>query len=166
MQDLTTSLSSMIEIREATAHDAESGCAVVHRSISELCELDHHNDTKIIEQWLRNSTVENFVKISQQTNKSMLVATEQEKIVAVGLVTDGGVIRLNYVSPTSRFQGISRALLRALEKRAYERGCKSCNLVSTATARRFYVANGYHETGPATGVFGTTSGYPMSKSLG
>ena len=33
-----------------------------------------------------------------------------------------GEITLNYVSPDSRFRGISRALLGVLEQRAFERG--------------------------------------------
>jgi len=40
-----------------------------------------------------------------------------------------------------------------------------CTLSSTATARRFYLANGYVETGAAEGRFGTQTGFPMSKAL-
>jgi hypothetical protein len=36
-------------------------------------------------------------------------------IAAVGAVTDGGEILLNYVSPAARFHGASSALLAALE---------------------------------------------------
>jgi len=32
-------------------------------------------------------------------------------------------------------------------------------------ARRFYLANGYVEAGPAEGRFGTQTGFPMSKAL-
>ena len=46
-----------------------------------------------------------------------------------------------------------------------ERGNGRCMLASTATARRFYLANGYVETGRPAGQFGTQSGFPMSKSL-
>ena len=38
-------------------------------------------------------------------------------------------------------------------------------LSSTSTARRFDLANGYVETGPAEGRFGTQTGFPMSKAL-
>jgi GNAT superfamily N-acetyltransferase len=81
-------------------------------------------------------------------------------------VTDAGEITLNYVSPDARFRAVSRALLAALERRAVERGNAHCTLASTATARRFYVANGYVETGPPRGNFGTQSGFPTRKVLG
>ncbi len=46
-----------------------------------------------------------------------------------------------------------------------ERGNTRCTLMSTETARRFYLARGYSEDGPADDKFGTTSGYPMFKYL-
>ena len=48
---------------------------------------------------------------------SVLVAVEDDAIVAVGSVTDVGYITLDYVSPDARFRGVSRALLGALEAR-------------------------------------------------
>ena len=75
------------------------------------------------------------------------------------------MIGLNYVSPSARFRGASRALLRALETRAAERGNVRCTLTSTETARQFYLSNGYVEDGLPVGGFGTISGYPMTKSL-
>jgi GNAT superfamily N-acetyltransferase len=90
----------------------------------------------------------------------VLLAVENRSILAVGSVTDAGKITLNYVSPDARFRGVSRALLRALEARAAERGNTECTLTSTETARRLYRANG-----SPVGEFGTTSGYSMSKVL-
>jgi GNAT superfamily N-acetyltransferase len=94
-----------------------------------------------------------------------MVAVEDGKILAVGSVTDSGSIGLNYVSPDARFRGVSRAMLRALEARALARKNRQCTLTSTETARRFYLSNGYLESGAAVGAFGTGSGYPMSKPL-
>ena len=67
--------------------------------------------------------------------------------------------------PMHGLEGISRALLGALEARAEARGNARCTLVSTETARRFYHAAGYTDDGPPDGKFGTRGGYPMSKSL-
>ncbi|WP_422272271.1 GNAT family N-acetyltransferase [Bradyrhizobium sp.] len=72
--------------------------------------------------------------------------------------------RLNYVSPEARFQGVSLALLHALEQRAAQRGNTKVTLESTETARRFYLSNGYTEIGKPIEAFGTTS-YPMSKVI-
>lgn len=55
----------------------------------------------------------------------------------------------NHVSPDERFRGVSRALLRAPETRAIQRGNLRCTLTSTETARRFCHANGYVEDGAA-----------------
>lgn len=83
----------------------------------------------------------------------------------MGSVTHAGKITLNYVSPDARFRGVSRGMLGVLEARAAAKGNTRCVLISTATARRFYKANGYVEDGPPVGVFGITSGYPMAKLL-
>lgn len=154
-----------MQIRDALPEDASAACIVLKRSIAELCTADHKNDPAILEQWLGNKTHENFCAWVAQPDNSVLVAVDQRGILAVGSVTDAGRIGLNYVSPDARFQGVSRALLRALEARAAERGNRKCTLTSTETARCFYLSNGYVENGPAVGGFGTSSGYPMIKAI-
>lgn len=154
-----------MQIRGAIPEDALAACIVLKRSIAELCEADHRNEPSILARWLGNKTQENFCAWVEQTDNSVLVAVDNNVILAVGSVTDAGTIGLNYVSPDARFRGVSRALLRALERRASERGNSRCNLTSTETARRFYLSNGYLENGPPLGGFGTSSGYPMTKAL-
>jgi len=129
-----------MEIRQASAGDASAACAVIRRSIVELCTLDHKSD-------------------------AVLVAVEHGVILGVAAATNAGEITLNYVSPNARFRGVSRALLSALESRIRERGNQRCTLSSTATARRFYVANGYAEDEVPATKFGIPS-YRMSKALG
>jgi GNAT superfamily N-acetyltransferase len=151
-----------MEIRNARIEDAEAACLVMRRSIAELCEADHKNDSAILERWLGNKTPEIFTAWMRQAGNSLLVAAEDNDILAVGSVTDAGEITLNYVSPDVRFRGVSRALLQALEARALERGNTRCTLTSTETALRFYYSNGYE---PSVGNFDTSSGTPMSKVL-
>ena len=136
-----------MQIRDALPADAPAACIVLKRSIVELCEADHQNDPNILVRWLGNKTHENFCAWVRQSDNSLLVAVENDVILAVGSVTDAGTIGLNYVSPDARFRGVSRALLRALEARAAERGNHRCSLTSTETARRFYLSNGYVEEG-------------------
>lgn len=152
-------------IRDATIADAPQACSVLLRSITELCDADHGHDPAVLTRWLANKTVGNFVAWLTQPDSSLLVAVKENSIVAVGSVTDAGVIGLNYVSPEARFRGVSRAMLGALETRAVERGNRRCRLNSTTTARRFYLSNGYAEDGAPVGSFGTSSGFPMSKDL-
>jgi len=154
-----------MEIREALPEDAPAACIVLKRSIAELCVADHRNDPSILARWLGNKTHENFRAWVKQSDNSVLVAVEDQHILGVGSVTDAGSIGLNYVSPDARFRGVSRALLRALEARAAERGNQRCTLTSSETARQFYLSNGYIESGPPVGGFGTISGYPMTKPL-
>ena len=154
-----------LTVRDATPDDAAAGCEVMRRSIVELCIADHGNDLAILGRWLGNKTPETFNAWIAQPDNSLLVADEDDRVLAVGSVTDSGLITLNYVSPDARFRGVSRAMLRALERRAAERGSTTCTLNSTETARRFYLAHGYRETGQPAGHFGTSAGYPMAKSL-
>lgn len=154
-----------MQIRDAIPEDAAAACIVLKRSIEELCALDHRNDPSILKSWLSNKTRENFCAWVNQIDNSILVAVDKGRILAVGSVTDAGTIGLNYVSPDVRFRGVSRALLRALEARAAERGNRQCNLTSTETARQFYLSNGYVQNGQPVGGFGTSSGYPMMKIL-
>jgi GNAT superfamily N-acetyltransferase len=154
-----------MQIQDAHPDDATHACVVLRRSIVELCQADHNNDPAILARWLGNKTPEHFIAWINQPDNSLLIAAEERKILAVGSVTDAGVIGLNYVSPDARFRGVSRALLRGLEGRAVDRGNIRCALISTETARRFYLSNGYVESGAPVGAFGTGSGYPMSKPL-
>lgn len=153
-----------MKIRDAGLEDAPAACDVMQRSIAELCSADHHNDPAILGRWLANKTPEIFRSWIRPDN-ALLVAVDDGQILAVGCVNGTGEITLNYVSPDARFRGVSSALLEVLERRAMERGHQRCSLTSTETARRFYLARGYAEDGPADGKFGMTSGYPMSKRL-
>jgi GNAT superfamily N-acetyltransferase len=154
-----------MEIRDAVAGDAAAACEVLRRSISELCVADHGNDATILAKWLSNKTPEIVGSWIAQPGNSMLVAVEGGTILGVGSVTDKGEINLNYVSPDARFRGVSRALMAALEARAMERGSVQCTLISTETARRFYLSAGYTEDCPPICKFGTRGSYPMSKRL-
>ncbi|HEY9454902.1 MAG TPA: GNAT family N-acetyltransferase [Bradyrhizobium sp.] len=137
----------------------------MRRSIAELCITDHRDDPAILKGWLANKQPDIVASWIARSENSVLVAVDDGMIVAVGLITDAGEIQLNYVSPDARFRGVSRALVEAMEARAIERGNLRCHLVSTETARRFYLSAGYVEDGPPQRRFGTTSSYPMSKQL-
>ena len=154
-----------MEIREAIPADAGEVCRVLTRSITELCEADHHGDPALLAAWLSNKTPAIVAEWMRRTDVSYLVAIEQGAIAAVGAVTDGGAILLNYVSPDARFRGASRELLAAMEARAADRGATKCNLISTETAHRFYLARGYEEIGESVRKIGMDSGYAMSKVL-
>jgi GNAT superfamily N-acetyltransferase len=155
-----------MDIRDAGKDDAPAACEVLRRSISELCSADHGYDPGVLAEWLGNKTPEIVALWITQPANTVLVAVENGAVVGVGSVTDSGEITLNYVSPDARFRGISRALLRALEARARERGCSRCTLSSTETARRFYLSAGYAEGAVPAGSPSPQPGRRMSKHLG
>jgi GNAT superfamily N-acetyltransferase len=154
-----------IDIRVAVAADAPAACAVLRRSIKELCVADHGNDPEILGRWLANKTPEMVASWIAKPDNAVLLAVEGIAILGVGSITDAGEINLCYISPDARCRGVSRALLRALEDSAVKRGSTRCTLHSTLTARRFYRAAGYSEDSPPDGKFGARGGYPMSKPL-
>jgi len=154
-----------VTLRDAVPADAAAACRVLRESITRLCVADHGNDPAILNAWLANKTPEIVAGWAVQKGSSLLLAVEGDAILAVGSVTDAGKITLNYVAPVARFRGVSRALLKALEARAIERGSKCCTLTSTETAHRFYQSAGYVDDNAPTGEFGTNSGYPMSKEI-
>lgn len=153
-----------MEIREARGEDAAAACDVMRRSIAALCVADHRNDPEVLARWLANKKPEIVAGWIAQRGNSVLVAVEGERVLAVGSVTDAGEITLNYVLPERRFQGVSRAMLAALEARAVARGNTRTALLSTETAQRFYLARGYVDAGAPKELFGTRS-YPMAKVL-
>jgi GNAT superfamily N-acetyltransferase len=154
-----------IEIRGATLEDATAACSVLRRSITELCVADHENNPAILMRWLANKTPEIVASWIARPDNSVFVAVERSTVLAVGAVTDAGEITLNYVSPDKRFCGVSRAMVGALEARAFERGNVRCTLTSTKTAHRFYRANGYVDDRPAVGKLAYTGSFTMSKVL-
>lgn len=153
-------------IRDATPADAVKACDVIRASIIELCLADHNQNPDILDRWLTSKTPENVAAWAATVGSSLLVAVEDDAILAVGGVKDDGEITLNYVAPGARFRGVSTAVLKAIEARAVERGAIEATLLSTETAHRFYLSRGYRDAGPPQGKFGTTSSYPMTKELG
>jgi GNAT superfamily N-acetyltransferase len=153
-------------IRDATAPDAARACEAIRASITELCIADHKQNPEILGRWLASKTPENIAAWAASAGSSLLIAVENDAVLAVGGVKDNGEITLNYVAPKARFRGVSSALLKALEARAVERGAVEVSLLSTETARRFYLSRGYRDMGPPLRKFGTTSSYPMSRVLG
>ena len=132
-----------IAIRAAQEDDVATACALVRRSIAELCAADHHNVPAIIEGLLINKTLENMQAWITAPGSYVYVAEAGPVMAGVGGLTGDGEISLLYVLPDFRFQGVSKALLARLEEKARDLGLPNCALVSTDTAQRFFEARGY-----------------------
>lgn len=153
-----------ISFRLARIEDAAAACAVLRRSITELCFPDHNNDPALLEAWLANKTAENVGTWITDPANFVVIATLDGTIVGVAAMTRSGNVTLNYVSPDARFRGVSKGLLAALENKAIELGVSECRLESTKTALNFYRAAGYRDNGAATAGCGNAC-RPLTKLL-
>lgn len=151
-------------VRAATVEDADSACAVLRRSITECCAEDHKNDAAILESWLKNKTPQNLRAWFANPRSAPLVAEMNGSIVGVALMSATGEVALCYLLPETRFVGVGKALLSAIEREAERRGLDALHLASTATARSFYLRNGFAPDGEPTSAFGIVA-FPMRKSF-
>lgn len=154
----------MITVRRAALADIAAMSAVLTASITELCTPDHRDDAAVIAGWTRNKSHDGVAKMLGNPHLRMFVAERDSAVAAVGAVTAGGEVALNYVSPAHRFAGVSRALLIRLEESLREAGIVEATLTSTETAHRFYRSAGWTDDG-AVHAEGATPGYPMRKRL-
>lgn len=132
-----------IVVRKGFETDGRGAINVLHRSISELCVVDHGGDARDIAEWISNKTEATWGAWVKRKDASVFVAEKADEIVAVGMIDGQGQILLNYVRPDVRFSGISKAVLKVLEDTARQTGMKRCFLESTKTARQFYIRCGY-----------------------
>lgn len=132
-----------VQIRRACDTDAGIAVDVLRSSIAQLCREDHHDHSGELSSWLGNKTVESWAFWLESPDMTLMVAEQGSTVCGVGLVRRDGEILLNYVSPASRFCGISAGLLHAMERDAREHGARCTRLESTRTAQRFYLSRGY-----------------------
>lgn len=152
-------------IRVAKPGDAVSACNVLCRSISECCKEDHHDDKAILAAWLGNKTPETVESWFLSTANYSLVATLDDAVVGVAILTRAGKIVLCYVMPELRFTGTGKALLQAMESQAREWGLRTLQVVSTITAKPFYLRNGFVMGSTRISAFGIEA-LSFSKQLG
>lgn len=151
--------------RGATPADAQAACTVLHRSITECCIEDHHNNPELLSGWLQNKTPENVSAWFALKENFSVLAVSGEQVVGVGLLTAHGNLALCYVLPEVRFRGFGKALLRAMEAHAIQIRLNEIHLSSTATAKAFYQRNGFVQNGPPEVEVGIQT-FPLLKRLG
>lgn len=157
-------MAGKVRVRRAQAQDAAGAAELLRNSIRELCRADHRDDPAVLAAWLANKTAGNLERWIADLGAIVLVAECDGALVAVGAVRHEGEITLNYVAPAARLRGASKAMVAALEGEARRLGVVRVRLNSTATARRFYCALGYTDTGAPYEAFGLAS-FPMARDL-
>ncbi len=145
--------------------EAAEACAVIRRSIKDLCHADHDSAPDILGPWLANKTPETVRGWIESNPSGVIGAVSPEGIGGVGGLLPGGKISLNYVAPWARFRGVSKGMMRDLEARAGAAGEAYCTLISTVTAHAFYQALGYDDVGEPVCSFGGKPAFPMQRRI-
>lgn len=154
----------MIAIKIASEDDAEALSRILISSIQKLCVADHKNEPALIARWTANKTPSSLIGWISNPQISLFLAKRSGTPAGVGCVSNRGGILLNYVDPTLRFCGVSRALLVHMEQVLAAQGVEMGKLTSTETAHAFYQRAGWHDAGEPEVVNGMT-GYRMEKTL-
>jgi GNAT superfamily N-acetyltransferase len=152
-------------VRAAAVEDAQAAAGVLRRSISQLCVADHRNEPEVLTPWLANKTPESVAAWITSGRNYCIVALRDGVLCGMAAMTLAGEINLCYVDPAARFQGLSDAMLKALEAHARSLKLSRVYLNATTTATRFYQARGYVRiAGPAKGFAGMSCA-AMEKAL-
>jgi GNAT superfamily N-acetyltransferase len=154
-----------VVVRLASVEDAPVVTDVLRRSISQLCAQDHQNDPESLELWLKNKTVPTVRAWFELPKLFCVVACIDGVASGSAAMNAEGEVLLCYVDPAARFQGVSAAMLLALERQAQNRGLAEIRLSSTITAKRFYQERGYVAIGVPKEMFRRVAGIPMVKRL-
>lgn len=153
-----------ITVRVAEEADAEAVATVLRRSIVEVCYLDHQGDQSLLRKWLANKTEATVAQWLQSPQATALVAVTDDRPVGIGMLSRSGELLLCYVVPEVLGAGVGHRLLCALLQTAEEWMLERVFLESTATAKPFYLRNGFEPAGGPV-VEGGMAGYPMQRSL-
>lgn len=152
-----------MEIRPAATSEAVKACEVLRRCISQCCVEDHRNDPEILARWLVNKTPEIVADWFAWPSHYSLVATDNDAVLGVGMLSRPGKMVLLHVDPDWRFRGVGKALLHALEMRASRFGATALRVASTVSAKPFYERHGYQVVGTTAAIYGQA--LKMVKSL-
>ncbi|MDN3650812.1 GNAT family N-acetyltransferase [Reinekea marina] len=155
----------MFRIREAVEKDANEACAVLIRSIKEVCAKDYPNE-EFVAEWLENKTPENIkLWINNPETYEVVCVDEDDKVVGFSAVTLSGEILLNYLLPEALYKNSGKAMLAALEKRVIQNGVENIRVASSITAKMFYERNGFIKNGEPLVIHGITTDFPLIKRV-
>lgn len=154
----------MPTIRRASPADAATVCAVLRRSITECCVLDHKNHSDVLHAWLRNKTEDTIRTWLMMETNIVWVAQKDRDVVGVTMLDTSGVVALCYVLPEALYKGIGKALLQQLEAYAVTLKLNELRVSSTQSGYAFYTRQHYVDIGASTSPFGLSS-RRMVKSL-
>ena len=132
-------------IRDAIESDAESIWRIHTESIAKICSTRYSPSD--IETWVQRQRPEKNVPFIRQD--TFIVAQTTQTLLGFGHMGSregcGSSMEIKglYVSPESAGKGIGKMMMRELEKRARDRGCKVLVSASSLNAVGFYESCGF-----------------------
>jgi GNAT superfamily N-acetyltransferase len=143
-----------IDIRKAAPADAAAACALLRRSIAEVCEPDHRGRPEVLDAWLANKTPETVTTWFASPSNHAIVAERDGELLGLALLTQAGKLALCYVEPGALRSGVGRALLAAVEDQARAWDIRKLHLHSPGSCATFYERHGYANAGIEKSCFG------------
>jgi GNAT superfamily N-acetyltransferase len=144
-------LRDAIEIRPATADDAEAICRVAIRTLRETNARDY--SAAVIASMVAGFAPPRIAAFI--AGRPFYVAIAQGAIVGTANL-DGAEARAVFVDPDHQGQGIGTALMAAIEKLAGTKSVTTLQVQSSITAEGFYKKLGYMAVGERLGSNGRT----------
>ena len=143
-----------IDIRKAAPTDAAAACALLRRSIEEVCEPDHRGRPEVLDAWLGNKTPATVAAWFGSPSNHAIVAERDGQLLGLALLTQAGKLALCYVEPGALRSGVGRALLAAVEDQARAWDIRKLHLHSPESCASFYERHGYANAGIEKSCFG------------
>ena len=143
-----------IDIRKAAPSDAAAACALLRRSIEEVCAPDHRGRPEVLDAWLANKTPETVATWFGSSSNHAIVAERDGELLGMALLTQAGKLALCYVEPGALRSGVGRALLAAVEDQARAWDIRKLHQHSPESCASFYERHGYANAGIEKSCFG------------
>ena len=125
-------------IKKAHPHHAREIVDVIKNSIFS-CTVDHKNNQKLIDAWIKNKTENNLKKWIRENHCYVYVSNQN--IIGFCCMSAYGELFLNYVLPDFQHKNIGSQLLVKLIQDCQKYQIKKIYLESTLTALSFYQKN-------------------------
>jgi putative acetyltransferase len=132
-------LMDSILTRQAVLQDASLLKNIHTRAVLGISSYDYSQEQ--LSAWTSDS-LNSFQRLAS-TNPTVRVALFNGKIAGFSVQKENLQLWMLYVDPEYQGKGIGKVLLKEAEQIQYLKGLKIANIISSLSAKNFYVHNGY-----------------------
>ena len=155
---------SQFKIQKFKKEQVEQICGLLKKSFNEFVASSF--SSKARKNWLLEITPENFIKISQQREREIYTAIQNNRIIGV-IAGNCKTNRVSLLFVNKKFhrKGVAKKLMEKIESIFKKRRAKIIKVRSSLYAEEFYKKMGYKKS---TGLIKTKDGktyQPMKKIL-